>query len=124
MYVGTDDFKSVCAYIDGIHATNGCLTGFREWLVVHLGTGNNLAWHALVQHLMKKESIAEDEQVSRLGQVIGEFHQFTGQTIGASTGLMRVYVRYHGWLLNQTWYRPDRIDYVPPYGGIMEDGRE
>ena len=115
MYVGANDFDRVCSYIDGLHAAKGCLTGFPEWLVVELGTGNNLIWFGLVAQIIHRDSIAEEERVGKLGELLDQFHEFTGATIGASTGLMRVYLRYHGWLLAQTWYKPDWIGYVPPY---------
>jgi hypothetical protein len=44
MYVGVADYDQVCAYLDGLHAATGCLTGFGEWLIVRVGTGDNLMW--------------------------------------------------------------------------------
>jgi hypothetical protein len=91
------------------------LTGFREWLIVKANTGNNLVWEGLVNLIVHNEGVAEEEKIRRLGEVLAEFHALTGSTIGATTGLMRVYVRYHGWLLNQSWYKPAWPGYVPPY---------
>lgn len=115
MYVGSNDFEKVCAFIDGLHAATGCLIGFREWLIVEVDTGNNLVWWGLVGHAIHRDSTPAEERVQRLGELIDEFYKFTGSTIGATNGLMRVYVRYHGWLLRQKWYKPDWIGYVPPY---------
>ena len=115
MFVGSSEFDRVCAYIDGLHAATGCLTGFREWLVVEIGTGNNLAWIGLVRQIIHRDSTPVDDRVAKLGQLLNDFHEYAGSTIGATTGLMRVYLRYHGWLLQQKWYKPDWIGYVPPY---------
>jgi hypothetical protein len=117
MYVGVADYDQVCAYLDGLHAATGCLTGFGEWLIVRVGAGNNLMWQGLVSIVLSDESVAKDDQVAGLSELIGEFHQFMRPTGGGTNGLMRVYVRYHEWLLSQNWYRPERADYVPPHAG-------
>ena len=119
MFVFTPEFDSVCAYIDGIHAATGCLTGFREWLIVHLDGGHNLIWQLLVKSRLQNESIPKTKYITSLGLIIEEFHRFTGPTTGGTNGLMRIYIRYHGWLLNQKWYKPDWSNYVPPYDGIL-----
>ncbi|MGW6687711.1 hypothetical protein [Streptomyces sp. NPDC054961] len=43
-------FWSYANYLSGLHEGSGrtALAGFREWLVAHLGYGNNLVWEALV----------------------------------------------------------------------------
>ena len=70
MFVFAPDFNSVCAYIDGMHAATGCLTGFREWLVVHLDGGDNLIWQGLVKCRLQNESISKIEYVASLGMII------------------------------------------------------
>lgn len=121
MFVGSNECDRVCAYIDGMHTATGCLIGFREWLVVELGTGNNLGWCGLVQQLLNRESTPDNARVAKLGRLINEFYTFTGSTNGATMGLMRVYLRYHCWLLQQKWYRPGYAGYVPPYEKTTED---
>ena len=121
LFVNGPELESVCAYIDGIHAATGCLTGFREWLVVLLNSGNNMGWQGLVKIRIHNQSAPPSEHVTILGETIAEFHNFTGSTIGATKGLMRVYVRYHGWLLKQDWYNTDQPSYISPYDGIMDE---
>ena len=114
-FLPSGKYEEVCAYIDGLHAANGCLVGFREWLIVQLDTGNNFMWQALIDTQLHNESIPADRKASRLGEIINDFYQSTGSTIGGSNGLLKVYVRYHGWLLEKSWYNSDRPEYVPPY---------
>ena len=115
MFLPDGNFEQVCSYIDGLHAANGCLIGFREWLIVKLDTGNNMMWQVLIQIQLDNESTPVDRRVSRLGEIINDFYQFTGSTLGASNGLLKVYVQYHGWLLGKRWYNSERPEYVPPY---------
>src|SRR2546426_1003256 len=52
MYVSPVEFAVVAGFLQGLHVATGVLTGFREWLVVKLGYGNNLAWPALALRLI------------------------------------------------------------------------
>ncbi|HEX5141109.1 MAG TPA: hypothetical protein VFX19_09205 [Dehalococcoidia bacterium] len=50
MYLPEETFPVVAAFLLGYDEAceGGLLAGFREWLVVRLGTGSNLSWPALV----------------------------------------------------------------------------
>jgi hypothetical protein len=50
MYVGKATYECVSSYVLGFDAAleGAVLIGFREWLVVRLGLGNNLTWQSLV----------------------------------------------------------------------------
>jgi hypothetical protein len=52
MYFQQETYAVVAAFLLGYDSAceGGLLAGFREWLVVRLGTGSNLAWSALVLH--------------------------------------------------------------------------
>ncbi len=113
MYTGHAELRDVYAYLIGMDLSTGCLAGFREWLVTRLGRGDSLGWPSLVDLLIAKES-RSDQAILRLGELIAEFHEFTRQRYG----LMRVYLRYHAWLLSQTWYTHDSTDYIAPYDGV------
>lgn len=53
MYGVQNSFPAVCAYLNGVDAgTEGkALAGFREYLVLRAGKGNNLVWEGLVRHI-------------------------------------------------------------------------
>jgi hypothetical protein len=50
---GSDSYRTVSAFVLGIEYTHPDrpLDGFREFLVLRLGRGNNLVWTGLVLHL-------------------------------------------------------------------------
>jgi hypothetical protein len=118
MYVVPATIETVLAYARGVDTGTGCLTGFREWLVVRFDDGNNLAWEVLVKMVLEKESIEEPKAVARLGSLLAEFQDFTTDGRSSHTDLTRVYLRYHAWLLNRSWYRPGFPGYMPPYDGV------
>src|SRR5436190_48179 len=58
MYFPRVEFDLVAAFINGFNAAihGGLLLGFRQWLIVRLGHGNNLPWDALVLRLTFPEA--------------------------------------------------------------------
>lgn len=110
---------AVTAYVLGCDAaiSGALLTGFREWLIVRLGDGNNLAWPALVARIccpgipldrfpyqLDAESNARAHD--GLFELLDEFLAAREQ----SGGLARVFAKYIEWLRSQDWYRPDMLD--------------
>jgi hypothetical protein len=110
MWVRPPDFSTVCAYISGFdHARDGGpLDGFREWLIVRLGGGNNLSWDGLVEMAIRPEadpieSPREDQEASRLqamAVLFDEFFRFRDE----DEGIARIHYEYARWLLRQKWY--------------------
>lgn len=118
MYVLPGAVENVIAYLEGLDAATGCLTGFREWLLPRFEDGNNLTWSGVVKMLFDSESVDEENAAARLGDLIDEFYAFTREDGGSRRCLTRVYLRYHAWLLNRSWYRPDWPGYIAPYDGV------
>lgn len=118
MYVPPGSLENVFAYLTGLDTATGCLTGFREWLLPRFETGNNLGWPGVVQMLLDSESVDGEAAAARLGELLDEFYTFTREDRGSRRCLIRVYLRYHAWLLNRSWYRPDWPGYIAPYDGI------
>lgn len=118
MHVVPGSLDGVFAYLTGMDTVTGCLTGFREWLLPRFDDGNNLSWTGVVKMLLDQENVAEDDAVARLGELIAEFYEFTHTHRAQRCDLTRVYLRYHAWLLDQSWYTEGRPDYIPPYDGV------
>jgi hypothetical protein len=107
------------AFIHGCDAgTSGLLlSGFREWLIVRLDDGNNLAWPGLVLQIISDESVeqskeqpprlnAEAQRLDRLFQLLDEFLEQRDER----DGMVRIYGRYIEWLKGQSWFRPEMRD--------------
>jgi hypothetical protein len=121
MYVVPGTLNGVYAFLTGLDTATGCLAGFREWLLPRFDDGNNLFWTGVVDMLLKSEQVHGDGSVTRLGELISEFYDFTREHRGTRRDLTRVYVRYHAWLLNRSWYHEGYPGYIPPYDGTSVD---
>jgi hypothetical protein len=99
---------AVTAYVLGCDAgsSGGILTGFREWLIVRLGSGSNLAWPALIRHLTPQDRThpltpdADAAAVTTLFQLLDEFMEQREQP----DSLFKIYTAYQAWLNTQSWY--------------------
>lgn len=104
-------YASMTAFVLGCDAgsSNGMLAGFREWLVVRLDHGNNLAWLALVRHLAPGGFVhpltpeADTAAVGTLFQLLDEFLELRE----GRDGPLKIYSAYQAWLNAQNWYHPD-----------------
>jgi hypothetical protein len=110
MWVRSPDFSSVCAYISGFDQARdgGPLDGFREWLIVRLGGGNNLTWDGLVEMAIRpeadsNESPTEDQEASRLKAMAELFDEFF-RSRDEEDGIAKFHYEYARWLLSQEWY--------------------
>ncbi len=63
LVIGAPTLETAMAYVRGIDAAcaHGFLSGFREWLILRVDDGDNLAWDGLVQiailpHFERSES--------------------------------------------------------------------
>ena len=116
MHLPAITYAGAASYVLGYDAaTNyGLLLGFREWLIVRLGMGNNLAWTALAHELIQRQAqktkptdsshIADDDLllVEGLFNVIEMFLRERDQP----DGLRRIFAEYERWLRTQDWYGP------------------
>ena len=69
-----------------------------------------------MEMLFESETCPEQAKFSRMSQVFEEFYEAVNSD--SRRGLMRIYLRYHAWLLNKTYYDEDSPGYIPPYDGI------
>lgn len=118
MHVLDASYATMSAFVLGCDAgsSGGMLTGFREWLIVRLGTGNNLAWTALIRHLTPGGLVhpltAETDAaaVSTLFDLLDEFLEQRERR----DGLLTIYSAYQSWLNTQSWHdqtpSPDHSD--------------
>jgi hypothetical protein len=116
--VGVDgSFGQATAFLAGADAGSdgALLIGFREWLVVRAGVGNNLTWRGLVLNLSRPEEasgVAPVDEDSRLVQVLldllSDFHEVRSD----ADGLLHIYDWYIKWLRRQDWYSPSSPAYL------------
>jgi hypothetical protein len=120
MYFPKIEFNAVAAFVDGFNlATNGgLLVGFREWLVVRLGYGNNLRWEGLVLRLTFPETESPGGQLHRTDnqnravQSLFTLLEAFLQERESADSLRRIFLRYEGWLKRQDWYGPTSPQWI------------
>ncbi|WP_157978990.1 MULTISPECIES: hypothetical protein [Nocardia] len=105
-------FGQFVAFLNGVDAGNDwrLLTGFREWLVVRLGDGNNLVWSGLVLHLAfpSQQSgwreLVADPQDNRIAvdMLFGLLDEFLTRRTEHGE-LVRIFDEYLTWLKAQSW---------------------
>ncbi|HEX3788597.1 MAG TPA: hypothetical protein VHW44_12105 [Pseudonocardiaceae bacterium] len=115
MYGIDGSYGQFCAFLHGVDAGNDgqLLVGFRESLVVQVGTGDNLNWPSLLLHVsfpgvnggfgaILVEPANEQLAVDTLFSLLDEFlERRTG-----SRALAEIFDEYLTWLRAQSWYRP------------------
>lgn len=107
MYLRQGTYAVVAAFVCGYDEAGegGVLAGFREWLVVRLGTGTNLSWPALVLHAAFPHSESPQDEPSRspeserhaietLFGLIAEFDEARAKR----EGLREILVSYDRWV--------------------------
>jgi hypothetical protein len=120
MYLRSVEFDVVVAFVDGFDtATNhGLLVGFREWLVLRLNDGNNLAWSDLLLMIDQSEragtpsAATEEARVAFLFATLEEFFAERERP----EGIRSIFVRYDDWLRAQEWYGPGSPGWQPRFG--------
>ncbi|MEU4157709.1 hypothetical protein [Actinoplanes sp. NPDC026670] len=85
--------------------SGGLLSGFREWLIVRLDDGNNLAWPALAERAVA-ESSDFDAPMETLFALLDDFLAVKE----SHNGLARIFEAYLEWLKRQQWYRSDILE--------------
>lgn len=111
-------YGATAAFVLGFDAatTGGLLSGFREWLIVRINDGNNLAWPALVTRLLADECSHDGEREmcgrcsegggGRLFDLLDEFLSEKER----HNGMARIFDAYLEWLKKQEWYRSDMLE--------------
>ncbi|MDX6744656.1 hypothetical protein [Actinocorallia sp. A-T 12471] len=97
------------AFVLGCDAgTSGVLlAGFREWLIVRLGDGNNLSWPALVERIVGSAgSGADPANSSDLFELLDEFLVLRDDR----AGMVKIFDSYLTWLKGQEWYRSEILE--------------
>lgn len=105
-------FREFVAFLSGVDAGNDwqLLTGFREWLIVRLGFGDNLVWSGLVLHLAfpgqqsgLRDLMADPENnriaVDRLFELLDEFLARRAE----HGEVVRIFDEYLTWRKTQSW---------------------
>jgi hypothetical protein len=116
-------FEQFAAFISGVDAGNDwqLLTGFREWLIIRLGDGNNLTWPGLVLRLAfpggwpgLRDRLKDPDQnriaSETLFRLLDEFLARRA-TPGEPAGIFDEYLT---WRNAQSWYKPTGSHAAPP----------
>jgi hypothetical protein len=114
MFIVRPSHATVAALLLGYDLAHGggALIGFREWLIVRLGLGNNLSWEALTLHAAfpgaeaPEEALKSDASQKQAVDVLLELADHYAADREKPEGLRRIYAAYERWLRSQDWYRP------------------
>lgn len=111
MWLRSPSLELVIAFVQGYDTAlaGGLLAGFREWMIVRVDGGSNLAWTALVPLALDSSPRDTDAQIEGFFQLLEEFLAAKN----ASDGLRRILHRYEAWLRGQDWYTPDYPGWIP-----------
>jgi hypothetical protein len=113
MYVHEHTFDAVAAFLNGFDTACGgrVLAGFREWLILKLDYGNNLAWTELFLRFAFPESAGPRTQElptadqKQLVGLLGETFLTYWIEREGSDGLQTLMQRHTEWLRGQDWYQ-------------------
>lgn len=119
MYLPVTTYEAAVAFVLGYDSAinGGLLWGFREWLIVRLAEGNNLAWPGLVLELIRSRSASSagpqssDEQRAAVESLLAIIEEFLSERDRVGGG-RRIYAIYEQWLQSQDWYGPSSPDWL------------
>ena len=107
MFFRNETYDVVAAFVYGYDQAyeGGLLRGFREWLIVRLRTGSNLAWPALVAHAafpnakspqneVCVDAATERRAIDTLFDLLGEFDE----VVGKHDGLKDIFREYEAYM--------------------------
>ena len=105
-------FHDFTVFIRGCEAGNDgqLLAGFREWLVVRCGHGDNLIWEALVLHQAfpdgppRRAQLTADAELNRVA--VETLFRLLDEYLGLRAehgGLARIFDEYLTWRKAQSW---------------------
>lgn len=113
MYVHDANFDSVAAFLQGFDTAcgGGVLAGFREWLILKLGYGNNLAWTELFLRFAFPDStgprvheLLTADRKQLVGLLAEVFSTYWAER-AENGGLQNLMARHSQWLRAQDWYQ-------------------
>lgn len=113
------DYDAAVQFLLGFNAAHGgsLFEGFKEWLVVLVGKGNNLMWYELALYAIfpcveaPRELLQDDGHEFAIERLLSLFAQFSRER-DTHRGLFRILLRHQQWLENQEWYQPGSAVYV------------
>jgi hypothetical protein len=106
MYVPNENFDSIVSFMIGFDSARdgGPLVGFREWLIVRVGSGDTLHWPALILRLIfpeaaspRAELFQQENQVIAIRAMTTIYEEFW-QERNAHDGLCNIFLNYQKWL--------------------------
>lgn len=135
MWTHPGNYGAVCAYLTGYdHATNGgALIGFREWLVVKFGEGDNLPWSSLVLFLVLPHGTdhsavyagdleLNERALTGLGRLLKEYFELRSKF--GTTGVREIFAEYQHWLEGQSWYDEGHPNFIRGSGTQPRHGTD
>jgi hypothetical protein len=107
MYLPNETYTAAAAFVLGydLACEGGLCLGFREWLVMRIGSGSNLSWEALALHVAfptsnnPQEAVHASAETERhaidvLFQLLAEYDEVRSK----HDGLREVFSAYERWL--------------------------
>jgi hypothetical protein len=107
MYIAEDSYDAAAAFVMGydLACEGGVCAGFREWLVMRVGSGPNLGWEALALHVAfptssnPQAAVLANAETQRHGvDVLFSLLAEYDEVRSGPDGLRRVLVDYDRWL--------------------------
>jgi len=124
--MGVRTYREATAFLIGFDSAvmGGLLKGFREWLIVRVNGGHNMAFPWLVEMLMAKAPLTENDDKNRaeiefLMATLDEFMTARSE----SDGLRRIFFEYERWLTRQRWYNPSSPSWLGDAKSVSRRGR-
>lgn len=120
LFMSAVTFDAAVAFLNGydVAQSGALMCGFREWLVVKVGCGNNLVWYALVLELAfpgaedpRKQLTENNDHAAVIELMFDLLEQYRAEA-ESYQGLRRIHLRYENWLRQQEWYGPGSPDWV------------
>jgi hypothetical protein len=101
MYLSLVDFDGIVSFLTGYDcADSGALLGFREWLVVSMGEGDNFVWHRLLAMQMERLGVATSGAVA-VEFVMAVLERFW-RVKSRQDGVRQIYREYEEWVRRQS----------------------
>lgn len=108
MFIAEETYAAVAAFVLGydLACEGGVCVGFREWLVMRIGSGSNLHWSALVLHVAfptsgnPQEAVHASAETQRhaIDTLFGLLSEFDEQVRSRHDGMREVFAAYERWL--------------------------
>lgn len=107
MYLWEETYAAASSFVMGydLACQGGVCVGFREWLVMRVGQGSNLAWPALVLDVAfpskgdpEKALVGPEAHRHAIDVLFGLLAEFDEQVASKHDGLREVFAAYERWL--------------------------